>query len=206
MGLRQLSKQATRERVLHAAGDLFDEVGYDDAAIREIARRAGVSVGSVFTTFGGKADILSAVMNDRLEGLYAELERLIPHLRGGTADRLRSIMAVHYGFETRRLRLFVSYIAASYVWRSSEGITPLGANVRLRGMLADTLRQGIERGDVRAEADIATCVDVLVASYIWNYRLACQHEADSDALIALMDRQVGLLFDGVVVNEPASLS
>ena len=90
-----MRKQATRERVLEAARDLFDEVGYEDAAIREIARRAGVSIGSVFTTFGGKADLLAAVMNDRLESLCGELDRLIPHLRGSTAARLRSIMARH---------------------------------------------------------------------------------------------------------------
>ncbi len=204
MGQRQLSKQATRERVLHAARDLFVEVGYEDAAIREIARRAGVSVGSVFTTFGGKADLLGAVMNDRLDELYGELERLIPHLRGGTADRLRSIMAVHYSFETRRLRLFVSYISAAYVWAAQRGTTPLGANQRLRGMLADTLRQGVERGDVRGDADIDTCVDAIVAAYMWNYRLASQVQAEPDHMTALMDRQIGVIFDGVRAGPPAA--
>ena len=96
MGLREEGKQATRRRVLAAARDLFDEVGFEEATIRMIAQRAGVSVGSVFTTFAGKIEILSHVMNDRLEGMYAELDRVVPHLRGHTADRLRSIMAVHY--------------------------------------------------------------------------------------------------------------
>ena len=76
-----------------------------------VAERAGVSVGSVFTTFAGKAELLSQVMADRVEALQAEIERVAPHLRGPTVDRLRSIMAVHYGFETRRLRLFVAYVA-----------------------------------------------------------------------------------------------
>lgn len=192
-----MRKQATRERVLEAARDLFDEVGYEDAAIREIARRAGVSIGSVFTTFGGKADLLAAVMNDRLESLCGELDRLIPHLRGSTADRLRSIMALHYGFETRRLRLFVAYIGASYGWSATEGSTPLGHNERLRGMLTDTLRQGIARGDVRPNADLDTCVDIIVATYVWNYRQAQDANTSTDDLIALMDRQIGLLFEGV---------
>jgi AcrR family transcriptional regulator len=154
LGVRQSRKQATRERVLAAARDLFEEVGYDDATIREVAQRAQVSVGSVFTTFSGKAEILSQVMDDRLDGLYAELDQVIPHLRGPTVDRLRSIMAVHYGFETRRVRLFVAYIGASYSWSPGEGVVPLGRNERLKSMLRDALAGGVERGEVRPDADL----------------------------------------------------
>jgi AcrR family transcriptional regulator len=200
VGVRQSRKQATRERVLTAARELFQEIGYDDATVRMIAERAGVSVGSVFTTFSGKAEILSRVMEDRLEGLYAELDQLFPHLRGSTVDRLRSIMAVHYGFETRRLRLFVSYIGASYGWSPGEGVVPLGRNVRLQNMLGQTLADGVQRGEVRADADVAIFIDTLLAAYIWNYRRATHEGADEATLIAHMDRQIGLLFEGVAAR------
>jgi TetR/AcrR family transcriptional regulator, cholesterol catabolism regulator len=200
LGVRQSRKQATRERVLAAARDLFEEVGYDDATIREVAQRAQVSVGSVFTTFSGKAEILSQVMDDRLDGLYAELDQVIPHLRGPTVDRLRSIMAVHYGFETRRVRLFVAYIGASYSWSPGEGVIPLGRNERLKSMLRDALAGGVERGEVRPDADVETFVDTLLAAYIWNYRRASHDRADAPELIAQMDRQIGLLFDGVAAR------
>lgn len=197
MGERQARKAATRERVLAAARDLFEEQGYEPTTIRMVAERAGVSVGSVFTTFAGKSELLSQVMQDRLDALYAELEQLTPHLRGPTVDRIRSIMAVHYGFETRRVRLFVAYIGASYLWEAGKTVMPLGRNGRLRAMLADTLRGGVERGEVRADADAETFVDALLAAYVWNYRLAPQDGADAPRMIAAMDRQIGLLFDGV---------
>ena len=44
--------------------------------VREIARRAKVSVGSVFTGFASKAEVLSQVMQERREGLYEELDRV----------------------------------------------------------------------------------------------------------------------------------
>src|SRR5689334_12109307 len=87
--LRQSQKEATRQRVLDAARDLFDSHGYQGTTIREIARLAQVSVGSVFTTFASKGEILSEVMQSRLDPLYAEIDRVMPHLRGSTADRLR---------------------------------------------------------------------------------------------------------------------
>jgi AcrR family transcriptional regulator len=183
--------------VLAAARDLFEEVGYEATTVRMIAERAGVSVGGVFTTFSSKAHILSQVMDDRLSNLYAELEQMVPHLRGPLIDRLRSVMAVHYGFETRRLRLFVAYIAASFSWPADHGVIPLGRNVRLKTMLADALRAGMERGEVRKDADIDTFIDVLLAAYVWNYRHAFFDGAEVGDLIAKMDGQIGLLFTGV---------
>ena len=44
---RQSHKEVTRRRVVAAARDLFDTHGYQGTTIREIARHAGVSVGSV---------------------------------------------------------------------------------------------------------------------------------------------------------------
>jgi len=199
-GLRQAAKQATRERVLAAARDLFDEIGYEDATIRMIAQRAGVSVGSVFTTFSGKTEILSQVMDERLENLYAELDRVLPFLRGHTADRLRSIMAVHYSFETRRVRLFMAYITASYGVTADQGMRPLGRNPRLRGMLADTLMVGVERGEVRPDIDVECFIDTLLAAYIWNFRLTSHENADAVRLTEAMDSQIGLLFDGVAAR------
>jgi AcrR family transcriptional regulator len=200
LGIRQTQKQATRERVLAAARDLFQEIGYEETTIRKVAERAEVSVGSVFTTFSGKAEILSQVMEDRLDSLYAELEQVIPHLRGPTVDRLRSIMAVHYGFETRRVRLFVAFVGASYMWAPGQGVIPLGSNVRLRAMLSDALIEGMQRGDVRQGVDVETFVDTLLAAYIWNYRLASHEAADVQSMTSQMDRQIGLLFDGVAAD------
>src|ERR1700749_4739958 len=104
-GLRQTQKEATRKRVIDAARELFDTQGYDGTTIREIARHAGVSVGSVFTTFASKGEILSQVMQHRLDGLYAELDRVMPHLRGATVERLRTMFAIHFAFEARHTRL-----------------------------------------------------------------------------------------------------
>ena len=109
-GQRQSKKEATRNRVVDAARELFDTQGYQGTTIREIAAHAGVSVGSVFTTFASKGDILSRVMEERLDKLYRELDRVVPHLRGSTADRLRSIFAIFFDFEAQRTKLFLSQI------------------------------------------------------------------------------------------------
>ena len=193
MGLRDDQKQATRERVLEAARDLFNEVGYDETTIRAIAERAGVSVGSVFTTFASKAEVLSHVMDSRLGELYGEFDRVLPYLRGATADRLCSIFAIHYEFEVRRVKLFLAHIAASFSPSNEPGITPFGRNERLARMLFDVLADGVKRGDVRDDLDLSLVVDTLKAAYAWNYRMAAAMGSDATAMSAVMDRQIGLI-------------
>jgi AcrR family transcriptional regulator len=196
LSVRKSQKEATRQRVLEAARDLFETEGYEETTVREIARKAQVSVGSVFTTFDSKGDILSQVMADRLDELYAELDRVIPSLRGSTIDRLRSIFAIHFGFETRRTRLFLAHIAAAYDWRPTPGARPYGRNPRLKMIVRDCLTDGVSRGDVDPAADLDLIIDALMAIYAWTYRLAAWEDADAAAMSAVFDRQVGLIAEG----------
>ena len=198
MGVRDDQKQATREKVLEAARDLFNDVGYEETTIRAIAERAGVSVGSVFTTFASKAEVLSHVMEHRLADLYTEFDRVLPFLRGATADRLCSIFAIHYEFETRRVKLFLAHIAASYSPSNDPGVTPYGRNERLTDMLRDVLDEGVRRGEVRPDLDQQVAIDVLKAAYAWNYRMAALSggKGDASAMSAAMDRQIMAIADG----------
>jgi len=193
---RQTQKEATRNRVIEAARELFDTQGYQGTTIREIARHAKVSVGSVFTTFASKYEILSQVMVNRLDGLYAEFDRVTPHLRGPTADRLRTIFAVHFAFEARHKRLFLAYIAATYDWTLPPTSTPMGRNRRLQDVICDCLEKGKAQGDVDPHIEPQEIVDLLMAAYVWIYRLAAWHDADAKAMTAIMDRQIGLIADG----------
>lgn len=196
LGVRQSQKEATRRRVLAAARDLFDTRGYEETTVREIASQAGVSVGSVFTTFASKGDILSQVMQDRLGDLYAELDRVTPHLRGSTADRLRSVFAIHYAYEAPQTKLFLAHIAAAFSWTADPSARPYGRTPRLKEIIRDCLAEGVSRGDVAPSVDLDLTVELLLAAYAWTYRLAAWQGADTETMSGVMDRQIGLLAEG----------
>lgn len=193
---RRTRKEATRQRVLAAARELFDTHGYQGTTVREIARHAGVAVGSVFTTFASKGEILSEVMQSRLDGLYAELDRVMPHLRGSTADRLRTMFAIHFEYEARHVRLFLSHIAAAYDWTLSPASRPYGRTPRLQDVIRECLAKGVEQGDVCPKADSQQIIDLLMAAYAWTYRLVVSEAAGTQRMIEAMDRQIGLIADG----------
>jgi len=60
-------------------------------------------------------------------------------------------------------------------------------------MMAD----GVERGEIRPDADLELVLDTLMAAYAWNYRHAAQRGADASVLTGLMERQVALVFEGL---------
>lgn len=193
---RASQKEATRQRVIEAARELFDTEGYEGATIRQIARQAGVAVGSVFTTFASKGEILSEVMQARLGPLYAEIDRVTPHLHGATVDRLRTMFAIHFEFESRQARLFLAHVAAAYDWTLTPGASPYGRNARLQDAIRTVLDRGVEQGDVRTDLDRQEIVDLLMAAYAWTWRLVVRDGADAKAMIGVMDRQITLIAEG----------
>ncbi len=73
------SADATRERILTAALDLFSELSFDGATTREIAARAGVTQGLLNYHFSSKDELWRAAV----DGLFAELgEALDSRARG----------------------------------------------------------------------------------------------------------------------------
>lgn len=60
----ELTNSELSDRLLAAAADLFAEKGYEQAGVAEIARRAGVTTGAIYSRYTGKADLLQdAVKN-----------------------------------------------------------------------------------------------------------------------------------------------
>jgi AcrR family transcriptional regulator len=73
--LRDRLREATAESILAAAEEVFATDGPHGAAMGEIARRAGVAVGTLYNHFADRQALLTALLASRRGELYAELER-----------------------------------------------------------------------------------------------------------------------------------
>ncbi len=202
-GVRKAQKEATRQRVVAAARELFEGVGYEETTIRMIAERAEVSVGSVFTTFESKVDIFNHILFEKFEDLFAELQRISPHLKGSTCDRLATLMSIAYGVECRQLDLMISHLAASHGWPERIEAENARRQQRLFGLFHDALVQGVRAGELRSDVDLDLFVDTLLAIYLRNYRRAYYEKLAAEDLAVLVERQLALVFRGVTQAAPA---
>ena len=149
----------------------------------------------MFTTFSSKADILSQVMQERVDDLVAEIDA-VPHTEC-VFDRVKAIMAVHYRFEMRRPKLFLAHIIAAFTPDLESGVVPYGATSRTISAAHRTLLDGIKNGEIAPDTDVDLVIDVLRGIYAWNYRLAAREPVDARRLIELANRQADLLFNGI---------
>ncbi len=73
--LRDRQAQRTRSSILDAAARHLERDGYSGSTLRQIAETAGVSVETVYATFGSKAGLFAAVGERNLQ---AALRRAVP--------------------------------------------------------------------------------------------------------------------------------
>jgi AcrR family transcriptional regulator len=84
--------EASRQRIVEAAYSLFLEQGYHGTAMRQIAERAGLTMGGVYNHFDGKESIWEAVFMTKHP--YRTILPLILRAQGGTvAEFMRGAAA-----------------------------------------------------------------------------------------------------------------
>ena len=91
---RARRKDARPGELLAAALDLFVEKGFAATRAEEVARRAGVSKGTLFLYFSSKEELFKAVVRESVSGRYPEWRTEIQAFPGSAADLL------HYSMQT----------------------------------------------------------------------------------------------------------
>ncbi|WP_043669766.1 ScbR family autoregulator-binding transcription factor [Streptomyces xylophagus] len=74
MAAKQERAVQTRESLLRAAAEVFDEYGYSGASINRILKRAGLTAGALYFHFDSKEDLARAVMNSQPESIVPWLD------------------------------------------------------------------------------------------------------------------------------------
>lgn len=90
-GKRERTKAHNRRAILDAACEVFSEMGYDAASIRDVVRRTDLASGTFYNYFPDKASVFHAVLEERTQ----ELRR---RLRAVRQEETTLDAVVHLGF------------------------------------------------------------------------------------------------------------
>jgi len=84
-GPMRADARRNRDLLLAAALEAFTEHGADDTSLEEIARRAGVGIGTLYRHFPGRVALLEAVYTDQVAALCQRADELTASQSPGAA-------------------------------------------------------------------------------------------------------------------------
>jgi AcrR family transcriptional regulator len=179
--------QRNRERLVDAAKAAFSDAGAD-VSLEEIARRAGVGIGTLYRHFPTRDAIVEAVYRRAVQQLAGSAQRLLGSLAPGEA--------LH-----QWMRLFVDYIATKKVIAPALGSIvggPTDLYASSGAQIADAMSLLVERA--AAVADIRPDVD---PNDLLRALLGFTYGNASPGWQASALRLIDVLMDGLRVPRPA---
>ena len=86
-------RQATRERVLQAAGEVFAERGFHGASVEDICERAGFTRGAFYSNFSSKDDLVLELTRRHAEDLVERIRAASKREHASAEEVLRDVLA-----------------------------------------------------------------------------------------------------------------
>jgi AcrR family transcriptional regulator len=142
--LRRERGELYRRLVIEAAERLFAENGADDTHMDEIAREAGLSLGTLYSVFEGKADIVAAIHEARLAALLAASMQEAGGEQG-TVDRLVAGLRGYVRFFLDHPNYLRMHLREGYTW-AGERAAPTRSQADAWGKGIEVLARLFERG------------------------------------------------------------
>ncbi|WP_169312610.1 TetR/AcrR family transcriptional regulator [Leadbettera azotonutricia] len=187
-------KKEAKGRILAAAKQLFAaEHSYGETTIREIANKADVSIGTVYSHFSTKAQILSELISINTDRIKLKMQEAIPAQAAG-AEQMEAFL---FFFETLRrdpnIALYFRLPTLTGQPGNNAGMEQEFSG--FRAILTDILRKGNADGSIRPLKDpdiTATILMNITLSFIFDLEfettpfahIPMLHQYDSDTIFS----------------------
>jgi AcrR family transcriptional regulator len=192
-GRRTFTDLARRAQIARCAAEAIAEVGYADASMAEIARRAGVAKSVVSYHFSDKEGLMGEVLRTAL-ATYARF--MESRMAGATSvsDKLRAYLTGTAAYVVEHRSLHVAVIEIAFNATSADG-RPLVATMPLRApepSVEDILRQGQRDGELR-DFDVGVVGGVIRSAV--THAMVMQQRADPGTDLGGYAEELIRLFD-----------
>ena len=191
---RQARAEMTRGKIIDAAVDLFEAVGYGDTDLTAIIKRAGVTKGAFYYHFEGKDQVADAIIDEgkvRLQQAFVNADRF-------SSSALQCLVVATFEvarlMRTDRLVGIGNLLAQSL---SQIGDAGTRAYVDFTAVFIDHAKSAAAQGDLRTDV-----VPEEAGEAIWVAVLGCHLLSDAigDDLFARLARAWRVLIVGVVAE------
>ncbi len=156
--------EETRSRILEAALSVFQERGFAQATMREIAAEAGVAVGAAYYYFDSKDALVMAFYERAQEEMHRETEAALDKAKTLEA-RLRAIISAKFRYFAPNRRLLGALSAHT---DPDHPLSPFsGETARIREQDVGLFERAVGESGVKLPASVAPYLGRL----LWMYQM-----------------------------------
>lgn len=163
---RTLAEQRSRQ-LLGAAARLMEREGSESVSMQALANEAGVSVGLIYRYFGGKDDVLLAVITQVLDAFATEVPAAIEQAGADPVRRLAAAFAAY-------CRVINEYRHAAVLTYRESNSLDAGGRERIKQLevetsqpLRDAIHRGVEAGKLVADEPDLVAYNLLLLAHAW---------------------------------------
>ncbi|MDP3061797.1 MAG: TetR/AcrR family transcriptional regulator, partial [Chloroflexota bacterium] len=156
---RLAGKEATRQRIVEAAIEVFAEVGYHDAGVDDIVRRSGTSKGAFYFHFPSKEEIFFALVDALAGRMASSVEQAIASESRGMAKVEAALAAVFSTLSRHRKLAKILLVSAAGLGRTTDERF-IAQRQRFAALIKGYLDQAVADGSIPAQ-------DTELAAYAW---------------------------------------
>lgn len=196
-------KDARPQELLAAAIDLFVEHGFAATRLEDVARRAGVSKGTLYLYFTNKEELFKAVVRESILPFLGKAELSVAEFDGHSADLLRSVVmnwsrqigqSKASGLGKLMLAEAVNFPELARFYREEV----MSRTVR---MISSILERGVNRGEFRS-FDITQMTQVLIAPMmmlnVWKHSAVAPCDCSDLQPQVFLDNLLDLTLNGLL--------
>jgi AcrR family transcriptional regulator len=176
-------KDARPQELLAAALELFVERGFASTRLEDVARRAGVSKGTLYLYFENKEELFKAVVRDSLVPIIGEAEDIIASFDGPSDELMRAIILGWWQRSGESKTSGIPKLIMSEAGNFPDIACFYREEVIDRGsrMIASMLERAVARGEFRP-IDVSAMTQVLIAPMLmlmtWKHSVGpCEQAA-----------------------------
>lgn len=201
-------KDARPQELLAAALDLFVERGYASTRLEDVARRAGVSKGTLYLYFTNKEELFKAVVRESIVPALGEAEDIISTFEGHSADLMRCVILGWW----ERLGATQASGIIKLVMAEAGNFPDLAlfyqdeVIARSTTMMVSMFERAVARGEFRP-VDVSVMTQVLIAPMLmlitWKHSVGPCNPGGLDPM-AFLDAFLDMALNGLLPR-PAAL-
>lgn len=197
----QRRKDARAPEILEAALAVFAQKGFAGTRMDDIARRAGITKGTIYLYFDSKQSVFKALARASIGEQLAAVKAQVENFPGSSAQLLRFVLSTMGGFAATSDRVILprlllaeagNFPELAKFWR--EEIIEKGI-----GLFGSIVQRGVDRGEFRAiapEHAARLCVAPILLIMIWRTTFA-QFDSQPYDYHALIEAHLQTLLQGL---------